>query len=94
MQKASVFPVFTVFIVITLSGTMMTMDATQLAVIYYVIAVGVVIMDIIMFHLVKDIIMNSYKLRENEVLKQQAAGQIELYRTVSENFDRQRRKTT
>ena len=84
---------FTVFIVIALSGTMMTMDATQLAVIYYVIAVGVVIMDIIMFHLVKDIIMNSYKLRENEVLKQQAAGQIELYRTVSENFDRQRRKT-
>ena len=50
-------------------------------------------MDIIMFHFVKDIIMNSYKLRENEVLKQQAAGQIELYRTVSENFDRQRRKT-
>lgn len=36
---------------------------------------------------------DSYKLRENEVLKQQAAGQIELYRTVSENFDRQRRKT-
>ena len=27
------------------------------------------------------------------MLKQQAAGQIELYRTVSENFDRQRRKT-
>lgn len=36
---------------------------------------------------------DSYKLRENEVLKQQAVGQIELYRTVSENFDRQRRKT-
>jgi two-component system sensor histidine kinase AgrC len=92
-RKLLFFPVFTVFIVIALSGTMMTMDATQFAVIYYVIAVGVVIMDIIMFYLVKDIIMNSYKLRENEVLKQQAAGQIELYRTVSENFDRQRRKT-
>ena len=84
-RKLLFFPVFTVFIVIALSGTMMTMDATQLAVIYYVIAVGVVIMDIVMFYLVKDIIMNSYKLRENEVLKQQAAGQIELYRTVSEN---------
>ena len=92
-RKLLFFPVFTVFIVIALSGTMMTMDATQLAVIYYVIAVGIVIMDIVMFYLVKDIIMNSYKLRENEVLKQQAAGQIELYRTVSENFDRQRRKT-
>lgn len=91
--KLLFFPVFTVAIVTALGGTLMVVDDTRIAYIYYVIAVAVVIMDIIMFYLVKDIIVNSYKLRENEVLKQQAADQIELYRTVSENFDRQRRKT-
>lgn len=87
------FPVFTVAIVMALSGTMMTMTSTDMAHIYYVIAVGMVIMDIVMFYIVQDIIENSYKLRENELLKQQAEGQMELYRTVSENFDKQRRKT-
>ncbi len=91
--KLLFFPVSTVAIVTALGGTLMVVDDTRIAYIYYVIAVAVVIMDIIMFYLVKDIIVNSYKLRENEVLKQQAADQIELYRTVSENFDRQRRKT-
>lgn len=91
--KLLFFPVFTVAIVTALGGTLMTTGDTKVADIYYIIAVAVVIMDIIMFYLVRDIIVNSYKLRENEVLKQQAAGQIELYRTVSENFDRQRRKT-
>lgn len=91
--KLLFFPVFTVAIVTALSGTLMTTGDTKVAYIYYIIAVAVVIMDIIMFYLVRDIIVNSYKLRENELLKQQTAGQIELYRTVSENFDRQRRKT-
>ncbi len=91
--KLLFFPMFTVAIVTALGGTLMTIEDTKIAYIYYVIAVAVVIMDIIMFYLVKDIIVNSYKLRENEVLKQQTAGQIELYRTISENFDRQRRKT-
>lgn len=50
-------------------------------------------MNIIVFHLINDIIEREIKLHENKTIYLQAKGQIDMYRSISENFDNQKRKT-
>ncbi len=50
-------------------------------------------MNIFVFYLVNDILRRETKLWESELLKQQAQHQVSLFRSVFENYEKQRKKT-
>ena len=58
-----------------------------------VIAFGMVGMNIVVFYLINDIVEREMKMHENKVFQIQAKNQLEMYRSISENFDNQKRKT-
>lgn len=87
------FPVFTIFIVAAMTNSVVKLNSKNVDDIYFIIAAGLIVMNIVVFHLINDILTNEHKMRDNELFKQQVAGQMELYHSISENFDRQRRKT-
>ena len=58
-----------------------------------VIAFGMVGMNIGVFYLINDIVEREVQIQENRIFQIQAKNQLEMYRSISENFDRQKRKT-
>ena len=58
-----------------------------------VIAFGMVGMNIVVFYLINDIVEREIKMHENRIFQIQAKNQLEMYRSISENFDNQKRKT-
>ena len=58
-----------------------------------IIAFGMVGMNIIVFYLINDILKRELQIRENKIFQMQAKNQLEMYRAISESFDKQKRKT-
>lgn len=50
-------------------------------------------MNIVVFYLINDILEREMKMHENKVFQIQAKNQLEMYQSISENFDKQKRKT-
>jgi sensor histidine kinase regulating citrate/malate metabolism len=59
----------------------------------FVVAFGMVGMNILVFYLINDIVEREVQMHENKVFQLQAKNQLEMYRSISENFDNQKRKT-
>jgi sensor histidine kinase regulating citrate/malate metabolism len=58
-----------------------------------VIAFGMVGMNILVFYLIRDVVERETQMHENQIFQIRAKNQLEMYRSISENFDNQRRKT-
>lgn len=87
------FPVFsicTLLAMISAVGGMKNQKAEEISVI---IAIGLVGMNIVVFYLIRDILERESTVRENHLLRMQVDAQTELYRSISENLEKQRRKT-
>ena len=50
-------------------------------------------MNIVVFYLINDIVEEEIKIHENMAFHIQVENQLEMYRSISENFDHQKRKT-
>ena len=50
--------------------------------VYYVIAIVLIVLNMVVFHLINEILENSQRIREADVLKQQSIGQLELYNSL------------
>lgn len=48
---------------------------------------------IVVFYMINDILKREIKIRENEVFQLKARNQTDMYRSISENFVKQRKKT-
>lgn len=86
------FPSFTV---ITIAAMIMTFPYTENQTqenVLYTIAFGMVVMNVFVYALINDIVEREAKLHEKEMLELQVKNQIEMYRSVSENFEIQKRK--
>jgi sensor histidine kinase regulating citrate/malate metabolism len=59
----------------------------------FVVAFGMVGMNILVFYLINDIVEREVQMHENKVFQLQAKNQLKMYRSISENFDKQKRKT-
>lgn len=87
------FPVFsicTLLAMISAVGGMKNQRAEEICVI---IAIGLVGMNIVVFYLIRDIMERESRVRENHLLRMQVNAQIELYHSISQNLEKQRRKT-
>lgn len=88
-----IFPVFTLITVIVMTNSMVTSYHEDIVNVYYVIAIVLIVLNMVVFHLINEILENSQRIREADVLKQQSIGQLELYNSLRKNYDIQRKRT-
>ncbi|MDE6567046.1 MAG: GHKL domain-containing protein [Lachnospiraceae bacterium] len=87
------FPIFTIIAIYAMLSVFNNVQTVEQANLLAVIAFGMVGMNIVVFYLINDIVEREMKMHENKVFQIQAKNQLEMYRSISENFDNQKRKT-
>lgn len=87
------FPIFTITAISAMLSVFEYVQTIEQANLLAVIAFGMVGMNIIVFYLINDIVEREMKIHENKVFQIQARDQLEMYKSISENFDNQKRKT-
>lgn len=88
------FPVFTIITIITLLMEFQYTENEMQANALYSISFGMVVMNVFVYYLINDIVIRDAKLHEKEMLELQVKNQIQMYRSVSENFDIQKENRT
>lgn len=87
------FPIFTIIIMVAMFSVFGYVETTKQIYLLFIIAFGMAGMNIVEFYLINDIIEREIKLHENKIFQIQVKNQTEMYRSVSESFDSQKRKT-
>ena len=87
------FPIFTIAVISVMLSVFEYVQTVEQANLLAVIAFGMAGMNILVFYLINDIMEREAKMHENKVFQIQAKNQLEMYRSISENFDNQKRKT-
>lgn len=87
------FPVFSIFTIIAMIITSGNVKNQKQENVFLVIAFCLAGMNIVVFYLINDILKRETKIRENKIFQIKVQNQTDMYRTVSENFAKQRRIT-
>ena len=88
-----IFPIFTLITVIVMTNSMAASYHEDIVNVYYVIAIGLIVLNMVVFPLINENLENSQRIREADILKQQSIGQLELYNSLRKNYDIQRKRT-
>ena len=86
------FPVFTIAIISGILAVFEYVDIPEQANLLYLIAFGMVGMNIVVFYLIHDIMHRDMMLHENQIFQMQVRNQTDMYRSISENLDKQKRR--
>lgn len=86
------FPVFTIFTIIALIITSGNIENQNQKSVFIVIALCLAGMNFFVFYLINDILKREIKIRENKIFQLEAQNQTDMYRSISENFARQRKR--
>lgn len=87
------FPVFTIFTIIAMIISSGNVKNQKQESVFLVIAFCLAGMNIVVFYLINDILKRETKIRESKILQIEAQNQIDRYRSISENFAKQQKKT-
>ncbi len=87
------FPVFTIAAISAMLSVFEYVQTVEQANLLAVIAFGMVGMNIVVFYLINDILEREMIMHENRIFQIQTKNQLEMYKSISENFDNQKRKT-
>ena len=88
-----IFPIFTICAVMLMTSFVIKSYHSDIIAIYYIIAIGLIVLNLVVFHLISEILENSRNMKEAEALRQQSIGQLELYNSMRENYNIQRQRT-
>ena len=88
-----IFPIFTICAVMLMASSVIKSYHSDIIAIYYIIAIGLIVLNLVVFHLISEILENSRNMKEAEALRQQSIGQLELYNSMRENYNIQRQRT-
>lgn len=87
------FPVFTIVVISAMLSNFKYVETTRQADVLFIIAFGLAGLNIVVFYLIKNIVEREIQIRENEIFQIQVSDQMNMYRSISESFDSQKRKT-
>ena len=87
------FPLFTIVAISAMLSVFGYVQTVEQANLLFVIAFGMIGMNIVVFYLINDVVKREVQMHENKVLQIQAKNQLEMYRSISENFDNLKRRT-
>ncbi len=85
------FPLFTICIITAMISNGIEDMTAQGSTLFIVISVGLVGMNIVVFYLLNDIVLKEKKIREKQVYELETKNQLQLYETLSQNMDKQRK---
>lgn len=88
-----IFHIFTICAVMLMTSSVIKSYHSDIIAIYYIIAIGLIVLNLVVFHLISEILENSRNMKEAEALRQQSIGQLELYNSMRENYNIQRQRT-
>lgn len=88
-----IFPIFTICAVMLMTSSVIKSYHSDIIAIYYIIVIGLIVLNLVVFHLISEILENSRNMKEAEALRQQSIGQLELYNSMRENYNIQRQRT-
>ena len=85
------FPIFTICVITAMISNGIDDMSAHGSELFIIIALGLVGMNIMVFYLLNDIVFREKKLRENQIFEIEIRNHLQLYETLSENIDRQRK---
>lgn len=92
--KFTIFPVFTICIIsamiVSIKNGNINSDSAD---IYIITAVCLACLNITVFYYICDVLKNEKKIHESEMFAIRVKNQTDMYRSIFENFEKQRRKT-
>lgn len=90
--RFTVFPMFTIIVLIALLTNFEIPQNNNQKNILICIAFGLLIMNIIVFYLINDILKREKQISEDRLLLERVKNETGMYRTISENYDQQRKR--
>lgn len=87
------FPIFTIFTIIALIITSGNIVNQKQESVFLVIALCLAGINIVVFNLINGILKREMEIRENKIFQLKVQNQTDMYRSISENFAKQRKKT-
>lgn len=87
------FPISTIFTIIALIDTSGNGANQRQNDVFLTISLCLACMNILLFYLINDILKREISVRESKLFRLRAKNQTDTYRSISENFIKQRRRT-
>ena len=87
-----IFPVFTILVLCAMAWTTRGSENFKVGNMDFVIAFGLVAINIIVFYLVCDILRRERRMREDDMYRIRVRNQTELYKALYTNYEKQRKK--
>lgn len=91
--RIMVFPIFTIITIVAMLSVFRYIETLGQVMLLSVSAFGMLGMNIVVFYIINDIVERKEQTYEDRILRIKAENQADMYRSVSESFDRQRKKT-
>lgn len=85
------FPVFTICTIAAMISNGIEEISQHGSTLYTVIALGLTGMNTAVFYLLNDIVLKEKKLRENQLFELETKNRLQLYETLSQNIEKQRK---
>lgn len=90
--RISIFPVFTIITIVSILIYFDVSAGEEQKNVLLCIAFGMLIMNVFLFYLIGDILEREEKLRKEVLFRKRVKGEIDMYRQISENYNRQRKR--
>lgn len=87
------FPIFTIFTIVSMIVTSGSVENQKQGSVFLNIAFLLAGMNIIVFYFINDILKREIMIHENEIFRLKVQNQTDMYRSISENFSKQRKMT-
>ena len=90
--RFTIFPIYTIIVLIVLLTSFEVPKNSTQKNILICISFGLLLMNIIVFCLINDILKREVRITENRLLLERVKNETEMYRTISENYDKQKKR--
>lgn len=90
--KLLIFPVFTIIIIAAMISAFRNVETPEQITLVLISSFGMIGMNILVFYLLNDTVDRETQRHEDSIIRMQAKNQAEMYRSISENFDKQKKK--
>lgn len=91
--KFIAFPAFTICVISAMIKSANGMESRIQGDVFLAIAFGLAGINIAVFYLIYDVIKRESEIYEAQIYRLKAKSQISMYRSISENFEKQKKKT-
>ncbi len=90
--KLLIFPIFTIVIITSMLSFFKYVETSEQTMLLFISAFGLIGMNIVVFYLIIDIVERETQLYEDRIFRIQAKSQAEKYQSISENFNKQKKR--